>query len=294
MRLRTIQAARVSDAIAALRAELGEEAVILATRRVPGGVEVTAGQDADDEPLMITPDANHIAAVPAVLRRHNIPVGLAERLAGAPLASRIALTFRFACLPIGSSPILLAGPPGGGKTLTCAKLATRLVLASTPPLLISADGRRAGAAEQLAAFARVLNLPLAVATTPAALAKALAARAPGQAALVDMPGCDPFDDAGVRRQAALTQAAGGTAILVLPAGLDPDEAVETARAFHILGCRHLVPTRLDAARRLGGILAAAAEASLAFTECGTGPEAAAGLATMTPEWLSERLSTWRV
>jgi hypothetical protein len=57
--------------------------------------------------------------------------------------------------------------------------------------------------------------------------------------------------------------------LVLPAGLDAEEAAETARAFQLLGCRHLVPTRLDAARRLGGVLAAA-DAGLAFTEAGIG------------------------
>ena len=42
MRLRTIRAARMSDAMAILRTELGEDAVILGTRRVSGGVEVTA------------------------------------------------------------------------------------------------------------------------------------------------------------------------------------------------------------------------------------------------------------
>jgi flagellar biosynthesis protein FlhF len=289
MRLRTIRAARMSDAMAILRAELGEEAVILGTRRVGGGVEVTAGQDAEDEPVLIAPECGPDLALPPALRRHNLPPALARRLAGAPLPAALAQEFRFAPLPLDSGPLLLVGPPGAGKTVTCAKLATRLLLAGTPPLLVSADGRRAGAAEQLAAFARVLSLPLSIAATPGSLAKALARGTPGQPVLVDMPGCDPFDDAGARRHAALAEAARGTPVLVLPAGLDAEEAAETARAFHLLGCRHLLPTRLDAARRLGGVLAAAAAADLMLTEAGTGQDVAAGLARLDAEWLAGRM-----
>ena len=273
-----------------LRAELGEDAVILSTRRVAGGVELTAGQDAEDEPLMIAPEAAATAPLPPELRRHNMPPALAQRLAGAPLRTALAQEFRFARLPLDPGPLLLAGPPGAGKTLSTAKLATRLVLAGTPPLLVTADGRRAGAAEQLAAFARVLDLSLAVAASPSSLAKALARRAPGQPALVDMPGCDPFDDAAARRHAALAEAVHGAAVLVLPAGLDAEEAAETARAFHLLGCRHLLPTRLDAARRLGGVLAAAAAADLALTEAGTGQDVATGLTRLDAEWLAQRMA----
>lgn len=290
MRLRTIRAPRMADAMAMLRAELGEDAVILSTRRVAGGVELTAAQEAEDEPLVIAPEAASTTALPPELRRHNMPVALAQRLAGAPLSSALAQEFRFAQLPLDPGPLLLAGPPGAGKTLSAAKLATRLVLAGTPPLLVTADGRRAGAAEQLAAFARVLGLSLAVAATPAALAKALARRAPDQPVLVDMPGCDPFDAAAARRHAALADAVRGAAVLVLPAGLDAEEAAETARAFHLLGCRHLLPTRLDATRRLGGVLAAAAAADLALTEAGTGQDAATGLTRLDAAWLAQRMT----
>jgi flagellar biosynthesis protein FlhF len=288
MRLRTIQAPRMADAMARLRAELGEEAVILSTRRTRDGVEVTAAQEPDDEPLVIAPEAPAPRAIPSALLRHNVPAALAARLSGAPLAAALAATFRFAPLPLNDLPLLLAGPPGAGKTLTAAKLATRLVLAGRAPLLVTADGRRAGAAEQLAAFARVLGLPLAVASSPSALAKALARRMEGQPAVVDMPGCDPFNAAETRALLTLLDAARGTPLLVLPAGMDAEESGETARAFALLGCRHLLPTRLDAARRLGGVLAAA-EVGLTFTEAGTGQDAAAGLTPMNPEWLAARL-----
>lgn len=288
MRLRTIRAPGMPAAMAQLRAEFGDGAVILATRRVPGGVEVTAAQDQDDEPLMIAPRAPDAQGIAPALLRHNVPMALAARLAGQKLEQALRAAFRFAPLPLDEAPLLLAGPPGAGKTLATAKLATRLVLAGRPPLLISADGRRAGAAEQLAAFARVLGLPLALAGSPGALAKAVAQRTAQQPVLIDLPGCDPFRAAEVRALVALRDAADAVPVLVLPAGLDAEEAGETARAFHLMGCRLLLPTRLDAARRLGGVLMAA-EAGLAFTEAGLGRDAAGDLHPIDPAWLAARL-----
>jgi flagellar biosynthesis protein FlhF len=290
MRLRVIRAARMSDAMAQLRAEMGDDAVLLSTRRVNGGVEITAAQEQDDEPLVIPPEAAAPPrAIPAELARHNLPAALAAQLSGGRLAGALAQALSFAPLPGLGGPLLLVGPPGAGKTLSVAKIATRMVMAGTPPLLVTADGRRAGATEQIAAFARVLGLPLAVASGPAALGKALGRRAEGQPALVDMPGCDPFSPASARSLAALLAAARGTPVLVLPAGLDAEEAAETAHAFRLLGCRHLLPTRLDAARRLGGVLAAAA-VGLALTEAGIGQDAVGGLEPLTPERLAERLA----
>ena len=78
--------------------------------------------------------------------------------------------------------------------------------------------------------------------------------------------------------------------LVLPAGLDPGEAADLACAYATAGARLLVVTRLDLARRLGGVLAAAA-AGLVLTEAGIGPGAVDGMLPITPEWLAARLLT---
>jgi flagellar biosynthesis protein FlhF len=202
----------------------------------------------------------------------------------------LAEALAFAPLPLGRErPLLLAGPPGAGKTLTIAKLTARLVLAGTPPLVITTDGQRAGAVEQLAAFTRVLGVTLAVAPTPAMLAKALAHRSPGQPVLIDTAGCDPFNEVQARHLRQLVVQAGPDIALVLPAGLDAAEAADLARAFAALGAQHLLPTRLDAARRLGGVLMAAKAGPLALTEAGIGSEVADGLETLTPEGLASRL-----
>lgn len=286
MRLRLFQAAGMAEAMAAVRAELGPDAVILDSRRVRGGVEVTAALDRAAEPVAVAP-----APLPGPsLARHNLPAALAARLAGGPLADRLAAALRFAPLPAGrAGPLMLVGPPGAGKTLSCAKLATRAVLGGARPLVASTDGLRAGATEQLAAFTRLLGLPLAVATEPEMLARALARRETGQAALVDCAGCDPFDPVQAAWLRAMALAIGAEMAVVMPAGLDPAEAAETAAAFLALGARHLLPTRLDGARRLGGVLAAAA-VGLAVGEAGTGPGVADGLTMIDAAWLAQRLA----
>jgi flagellar biosynthesis protein FlhF len=185
---------------------------------------------------------------------------------------------------------LLAGPPGAGKTLTCAKLATRGVLSGGAlPLVVTTDGQRAGATEQLAAFTRVLGVTLVAATGPGPLAKALMRRAPGAPVLIDTAGCDPFDPVQAEALRAIAMVAEAEIALVLPAGLDPHESAALARAFAEFGARHLVPTRLDTARRLSGVLAAAAGAPLTPGEGGTGPGAADGLTALSPASLAERL-----
>lgn len=288
MQLRVFHGRNASLALAAARDALGDEAIILDTRRVGGGVEVTAALDVA-EPLLIPPEgATAPLDIPPELARHNLPAPLALRLGQGRLGPALAAHLSFTALPL-DRPLLLVGPPGAGKTLTCAKLAARATMAGQTPLVVTADGARAGAVEQLAAFTRLLRLTLAVAAQPEVLAKSVQRREPGQPAFLDGFGCDPFDAAQAERLHRLIEAASATPVLVLPGGLDAEESADLARAFHLLGARHMIATRLDSARRLGGVLAAAA-AGLALTEAGIGPQVARGLHPLSAEWLAARLS----
>ncbi len=287
MRMKLYRAPGVAEAMARVRAELGPEALILATRRVADGVEVTAALEPEDAvPPPADPERQRLLAW------HGVPSPLAERLMGGTLASALGQALPFGRLDLdgdGTSPLLLAGPPGAGKTLTVARLATRLVMAGSAPLIITTDGRRAGATEQLAAFTRLLGLTLIVASHPATLARALLRRPPGAPVLIDAPGTDPFDPAQSDEVAGLAATADAVTALVLPAGLDPAESADLAVAFAAAGASLLVGTRIDLAQRLGGLLAAADAGRLAFAEAGIGPGAADGLAALTPALLAERL-----
>jgi flagellar biosynthesis protein FlhF len=224
----------------------------------------------------------------STLKFHGVPASLHSELQHGDLESALAKAFAFTNLPLRKRPLLLAGPPGAGKTAAVAKLATRLVMAGVKPLVITADGQRAGATEQLAAFTKLLGINLIVACHPATVARALTRREKDAPVLIDSPGCDAFDPAQVEELLALARSADAAMVLVLPAGLDPAEATDLARAYAAAGANLLVPTRLDLARRLGGVLAAAG-AGLALTEAGVGPGAADGMLPITPAWLAARL-----
>ncbi len=265
----TLQLFRGPDMAAAMdqvRQALGPDALIVLTRRVEGEIEVTAALDRP------APAEDH------ALAWHGVPDAL-HGLPG-PLEPALAMALRWAPVE-NAGATLLVGPPGAGKTLTVARLATRMVLAGTAPMVITADRRRAGAAEQLAAFTRLLDLPLIVAGTPRLLTRALARGASGAPVLIDTPGTDPWADAAVVTD--LAAAAGARIVLVLPAGLDGREAEDIAATYAGLGASGLIATRLDVARRRGSVLWAAQHLPLA--EAGIGPGAADGLVPFTASLL---------
>lgn len=323
MRLKVYHAPNIGVAMAMVRDDLGPDALILANRIVDGGVELTAAQDHPADPIepvetatptpvpmpmpmpLATrgrpvpkpplPIAPTEVARPGTLRWHGVPADMAARLSRGDLPELLAAEFRFHPLPCrrNDAPLLLVGPPGAGKTLTAARLATRLKISGQSSMVITADGRRAGAAEQLAAFTRLLGLPLIVADNSRQLARAVARRAGAEPVLIDMPGLDPFNPEDETFLRECQSAVGGRVALVIPAGLDPADAQDMASAFVQLGATHLIATRLDQSRRLGGILAAAA-AGLAFAEAGISSAVANGLTALTPEFLAGRLSQARV
>jgi flagellar biosynthesis protein FlhF len=289
MRLKLFRAAAMSEAMARVRAELGEDALILSTRRVAGGVEITAALEPEEPrvPVQRAVDPTRLAA----LEYHGVPAELREALLYGKLDLALAEALPFAHLPLGqgAKPLLLVGPPGAGKTLTVARLATRLVMAHTAPVVITSDGKRAGAIEQLAAFTRILGISLIVACRPATIVRVLEQREQSMPVLIDTAGCNPTDPEQSDELAGLAAATSAASALVLPAGLDTAESAELGRAFASIGTQFLIATKLDVARRLGGILAASASAGLALAEAGIGPGAADGLALLTPDWLAARL-----
>ncbi len=299
MRLKLYRAASVAEAMSQVRAELGPEALILSTRRVAQGIELTAALEQEEPCYEQSPPAH-----PAIdLSAHGLPGSVAAALSGHRSAEGVADALRgmlrFGALPVASErdgcdarPLLLAGMPGAGKTLAVARLATRLVLSGVRPIVITADGRRAGAAEELAAFTRLLGVKLLVAGSPATLTRAVAAAAedsgPGPV-LIDTSGISPFATDDVDGIASLVAAVQATPVLVMQAGLHADDAAEQARAFAPIGARHLLPTRLDLTRRLGSVVAAAVSGDLTLTEASAGPGATDPLLPVTPEFLAERL-----
>lgn len=291
MRLKAFEAATVAEAMADIRRTLGDDAVIVATETAARGVRVVAATEPTDAAVGTLADAPDDLADRLYdrLDRHRVPAAVIETLVGLSLtiggddpalalggALDAAFTFRPLHLDEGPQRLLLVGPPGQGKTVTTARLAARAVLAGRTVGVLAADMSRAGAFAQIGDLCRPMGLkPLP--WSPAAPLDAIDA----DILLIDGPGVDPFDPADMESVSEIAAATSAEPVLVLAAGTDADEAADIARAFAGLGVRRLIATRLDIARRLGGILAAA-HAGLALADAGIGRAIAETLVAMTP------------
>ncbi len=287
MRIKVYRAPVVSDAMRQVRGELGPDALILSTRRVGDGVEVTACLEAVATPPRPPPDP----ARAKLMAWHGLPRDLCEQLATGPLVAALDTAVRFTRLDLaaGGKPLLFAGPPGAGKTLTVVRLAARLVMAGRAPLLICADGDRAGAAQQIACFADVLGIAVSNVDGPLEAARAVARRQGAAPVLIDTAGLDSYSDTERAALTTMVSACDATMVGVLTAGLDPFEAADLGTALVAAGATSLAVTRLDNARRLGALITAA-RAGLALAEAGIGPSAADGMVPLTSAFLAERLS----
>jgi flagellar biosynthesis protein FlhF len=315
MRLKTFQARTMSEAMRQIKAELGDDAIIVNSRDAPGGVRVTAAAEPKaasfEQALVEAEDDGYtgeeiIELVSDALLKHRVPGQVSEKIIAAALvkdtedphaalAWGLEKTFGFADpAPAAPAALMLVGPPGAGKTLMAAKLAARAALDGQRPAVITTDTERAGAVEQLGAFLDILELPLHRAADSKTLSGILAERNGTAPIIVDTGGLNPFDPQEMRGLARLLAAGKAAhcaieAALVLPAGIDAEESAEMAMTFEILGVRRLIPTRLDFARRIGGILSAADRGGLFFGEASHTPRVADGILMLDTAALSKLL-----
>ena len=199
--------------------------------------------------------------------------------------------FHFKPLPRKASKkaLMFVGPPGSGKTLAAAKTAARGAMNGLRVGVISTDTVRAGGYEQLAAFTKLLRVDLKKADSPEMLAKQIAALSDCDQVIIDTAGMNPFNTEDVKKLARLIGAAPIEPYLVLPGGMDADESGEMGRVFSTIGAHTLVPSRIDMARRLGGLLSAAHHGGMAFADASNTPKVADGLFALDPKALSKLL-----
>lgn len=308
MRLKSFHAKTMADAMKQVRAALGDDAIIVATREEEGGgVRVTAAVE-EEEVGSIHESPRHAPARPPepeidvgevvadALHRHGVPAALSEPLIDAAsgldtddptLALGAALDQMFTFTPLAENrmtgkPLVLVGPPGNGKTLTVAKIAARAVLKHKKVGVITTDTIRAGGVDQLIAFTRLLKVKLTTVEDPDALAGAFHVHQDADLVIVDTAGRNPFDDGEMGDLREFLAVADCEPLLLLPAGMDAFEAADTANAFKALGARRILATRLDIARRLGSLLVAAYRTRMAFCEAGIAPKVVDGLTPLNP------------
>ncbi len=304
MRLKSFTASTMAEAMEMVRAELGDDAIIVSTQRAAGtkGVRITAALEQADVDLAIAElfeegdESGAIETVRDAFTRHGVPQRLADRLVNAArtlgirdpvqaCAAALDAGFAFAHLPEHSAPrpFMMVGAPGSGKSIAVAKLAARSVLKSREVAVITCDNIRAGATEQLAAFTRILEVELIKTRGPESLRRAVeSAAGMFDLVLIDSPGLNPFRKTDMDFLHELVEAADVEPVMVMAAGGDPLEAGEMAESFAELGAARLFASRLDTSRRLGGVLTAADAAGLALCDVSASPHVASGIAPISP------------
>lgn len=228
-----------------------------------------------------------------VISTQQAPHDTSEESLHHVLTTALRQTFRFSSIPFTQTGLrmMVVGTPGAGKTLLIAKTAARIVKAGHRVTVITTDYKRAGGVEQLASFTDILKVKLHVANTRAELKALLAQIPPSERVLMDSAGANPYDYQELKDLSEFAGLMGVEPVLVFPAGNDPEEAAEVARAFSFLGVERMCVTRMDLARRHGSILTAAHAAGLAFSY-GTGTEQVLGeCGDLTPEKLASLLLT---
>ncbi len=292
MRLRTFTAGNMSEAIRLVRDELEPDAVILNTETAGGTVKITAALDRaailEPTPQMATEPMDAIAGA---LDFHGVPTLLADRLMTVAetflldnprQALGAALRARFGFAPLQPKaierPLMLVGLPGAGKTATLAKLAAAARAAKRAVTAITCDVAKAGSVDQLAVYAKAIGITAYQAKSATALKRAVSAAPEGALVLIDSVGTNPLRAEDLATLAEMAQAARAEPVLVLGAGGDVSESAEQGQLFAEIGCERMIAAKIDAARRYGGLLAAAENGKLSFAGCGISPEIATGFA----------------
>ncbi len=246
---------------------------------------------------------------PDVLRRALFADDLAPDNLPAPQAIRIQAGAR--------RLVAFIGPTGAGKTTTMAKIAAHLHLQQGWRVgLVTADTFRVGAVEQLAAYARLLGLPLEVTPTPGALERALERMRSADVILIDTSGRGHHDvrrmgdlfaflnvarDAGTvggragmihpgagdaRPQTGMGHVPAGLEVhLVLAAPTRREEVAAIVRAYrpHIDRC---LLTKLDECEAPPEALAVISAAGLTLSYCCAGQRVPEDLALAWPDQLA--------
>lgn len=222
MVIETFRGHDLAGALTAVRARLGEDALILRTRsRREAGRAVVE---------VVATTAHEIESFRARLERAPTRIARPGNESG-PLV------------------VALVGPTGAGKTTSAIKLALHAsAYGSRDVGVITLDTFRVGALEQLQTYAEIAELPLEVVYGAAEVEGALARLSHLDVILVDTPGRGPTTAAQAQAPAwrTLLRRIGPDEVhLVLPAGLRTDVALWTKELFAPCGPTHLLLSKLD-------------------------------------------------
>lgn len=147
------------------------------------------------------------------------------------------------------------GPTGVGKTTTLAKLAASFCVDKRKKVgLITMDTFRIAAVEQLKVYAKILDLPLQVATSKGSFEKSLKALSDVDVILVDTAGRSPNDTEYMKIMREIFAENNGVELnLLLSPSMSRDHLLETENCYRLTEYDNLILTKVDECSRYGVI-----------------------------------------
>jgi flagellar biosynthesis protein FlhF len=151
--------------------------------------------------------------------------------------------------------VALIGPTGVGKTTTTAKLAARAVVryGADKVALLTTDSYRIGAHEQLRIYGKILGVAVHAVRDTEDLRLTLSAMKNKHLVLIDTIGMGQRDNR-VAAQTDMFNETGVERLLLLNSTSSGETLNDVVRMYHgpgVIGC---IPTKLDEAVQLGGLL----------------------------------------
>jgi flagellar biosynthesis protein FlhF len=289
MQVKQFRQATVREALRAVRADLGPAAVVLSTAMVPARgwrgwlglreVQLSAGVTGAAAPGRPAANLRRPAdtsasrdGIVARLLASGLTRSMADAVAdqmspsehrGASLRElQRALAVHMEAFTAGDEPYarveVFIGPPGVGKTTTIAKIAAQeRALRGRTLGLVGADAFRAGAVEQLRAYAHIIGAPFRVARTLEDLDQAMTRGR--NTLLVDTAGRSP-QDGGLRElRRLLGNRRGVRTHLVMAADTSVPSARRILDAYYDARPDRLVITKVDEAESLAPLLSVLTE-----------------------------------
>lgn len=302
MLLKRFEARTLPDALARVRAECGEDALLVETRATRGGYLVVAARPGTPPPR---PDQAGTASALSKWTRGFQP--LADKATDFGLSATVLRAVEKAllgtrvdlsqpgdpALPALASRVLggllrtesrleqadatfrtlaVVGPTGVGKTTTLAKLAARAKDRGERVAIVTLDTYRMAAVEQLRAFADLLAVPFEVAFTATDLRRTLQQHAGCDRVFVDTTGRSPRDHDAMPLLEGNLRAGHCATLLCLAAGTRARDCAVVLDGFEPLGIDAVCLTKWDETVAPGEAVSAVAERGLALSHICVGQE----------------------
>lgn len=324
MRIKHFTARSMGDALKLVKSEMGEDALILASKDIntPQGkmVEVTAALDEVDlitEQVQVNKTAlsasskidvsSNLSPLEELLAKHGVMKDLRKQMVSAVNAlgetgfsDYDTLDMVLGKLVPFKSPgkvfkkgvaHIFVGPTGSGKTTTLCKLAVSKKVDKQSIGFITLDNIKVGALEQISIYADAMKEKAYLVKSPEELDNIITTIGHRDFLFIDTPGINPFNTEQLDNLTRKIRALDIEAIvhLVLPAPMNPVEMAAIPTACAKLQPQSLLFTKLDETSHLGGLTNVAAGSGLPVCYFTDGPRVPHDIGEMDASLLAEKL-----